>query len=136
MALTPADLRRERLAELGREPFTDQIAQWLEHWQNALSGPDAGKTLEAWMLRHPDRAAQAQAIMARLAGYTEKLEVRHSGQSLDALSDAELEQEVSRRLGLPVEQLRALAAKPVSLLPSGPAHITASGEWASGGPAT
>ena len=77
----------------------------------------------------------AQAIMARLAGYTEKLEVRHSG-SLDSLSDAELEQEVSRRLGLSVEQLRGLAAKPVVQLPSASATITPEGEWASQAPAT
>ena len=86
------------------------------------------------MLKHPDRAAQAQAIMARLAGYTEKLEIRSSAASLDAMSDAELEQEVSRRFGLPIDQLRAMAAKPV--LPIAPAELTPEGEWASGAEAT
>lgn len=134
MAITPADLRRQRLADLGREPFTDQLDDWLARWSDALAQPDAGKRLSDWMLKHPDRAAQAQAIMARLAGYTEKLEIRSSAASLDAMSDAELEQEVSRRFGLPIDQLRAMAAKPV--LPIAPAVITASGEWASGAEAT
>ena len=112
-AITPDDLRRERLAELGREPFTEQLDQWLREWSDALAGADAPKRLRDWMLKHPDRAAQAQAIFARLAGYTEKLEVR-TGATLDSLSDAELEREVSRRLNLPIEQLRALAARPVT----------------------
>ena len=114
MALTAADVRRERLGALDRTPFVEQLDQWLQVWSDALSRPNAPKDLEAWMLKHPDRAAQAQAIFGRLAGYTEKLEVRTDRYaSLDALSDAELEAEVSRRLGLSPEQLRAIAAKPV-----------------------
>lgn len=113
-ALTAADVRREQLAALGREPFTLQLDEWLREWSEALRQPDAPKNLRDWMLRHPDRAAQAQAIFARLAGYTEKLEIRSDRYAaLDALSDAELEQELSRRLGLEPVQLRALAARPV-----------------------
>lgn len=136
MAVSPADARREQLLGLDRLPFTDQLAEWLEAWRSALSGADAPKQLEAWMLKHPDRAAQAQAIFARLAGYTEKLEIRSTAGSLDALSDAELEREVGRRFGLEPEQLRALAAKPVARLATGAPTLTPEGEWASGGPAT
>ena len=125
-AITAADLRRERLAELGREPFTDQLNEWLQEWSEALRQPDAPKDLRSWMLRHPDRAAQAQAIFARLAGYTEKLEIKSSGQTLDALSDAELEHEVARRFGLTPSSLRALAAKPVQQIQNTSAEPVAS----------
>jgi hypothetical protein len=137
MALTAADVRRERLQALGREPFIEQLAEWLQHWSDALSAPESPKALQAWMLKHPDRAAQAQAIFGRLAGYTEKLEVRTDRYAaLDALSDAELEQEVSRRFGLSSEALRGLVAKPVLAVSAERVEVTPEGEWASGGPAT
>jgi hypothetical protein len=129
--MTPelAALRRQMLLGGLREPFIDQLDAWLTLWADALGTPDAPRELQTWMRKHPDRAAQAQAIFGRLAGYTERLEVRTDRTAaLDALSDAELEQEVARRLGLPVAQLRGLAARPVLDAPARPPDAVALGQ--------
>jgi hypothetical protein len=74
---------------MSRAPFQDELARLMQI-------PRSKKALRIWANKSPDRHAQAVAIMARLAGYHERLEVQHSGglvalaMRLDSLSDAEL----------------------------------------------
>ena len=75
-----------RLAVMSRSPFMDKLSQALDH------GPDDA-AITALANRNPDRYAQYIAIFARLAGYTDKLEVEATfTHSVAAMSDAELEQ--------------------------------------------
>ncbi len=78
----------QRLANMSRSPFMDKLAQALDH------GP-SDEAITAIANRNPDRYAQYVAIFARLAGYSDKLEVE-STVSINSMSDAELETELAR----------------------------------------
>jgi hypothetical protein len=92
-----------------RDPFVEELARWL-----GVNLTEA--ELRSFAVKSPDRWSQGIAILGRLAGYTDKLEIRTEFASLDAMSDGELEAEVSRRLGLTLPELRTLAqARPRQL---------------------
>lgn len=71
------------LEALSREPFRDALGKFLQ------ATPDTA-TLEAWAKQKPDRWAQSLAIVARLSGYTDKLEIEGTINNVHTLSDAEL----------------------------------------------
>ena len=80
----------ENIKNLSRAPFAEQAARFLN---NAPSDAAISSLAE----RNPDRWAQALAIVARFAGYNEKLEVEASvTQRIEALSDGELAAEIAR----------------------------------------
>ena len=88
MARTPqidgAQIEAE-LENLSRRPFRRILAKLLE---NAPSDEAIEKQAEA----HPDRWGQTTALIARLGGYNEKLEVEGSlNLKIQSLSDSELQ---------------------------------------------
>jgi hypothetical protein len=96
-----------------RDPFVEELARWL----------NVGLTeaeLRTFAVKSPDRWSQGIAILGRLAGYTDKLEIRTEIASLDAMSDGELEAELCRRLGLTAAELRALGQARPRQLTDGP----------------
>lgn len=79
----------QQIANLSRSPFRDKVAQILE------CGPTDG-AIVALAEKNPDRWGQLLAMLARLAGYTDKLEVEGSiTHRIDGLSDAQLEAEIA-----------------------------------------
>ncbi len=85
----PADLIAQQLANRSRKPFLDKVQQILE------CGPTDGAIINL-AERNPDRWGQLLAMLARLGGYTEKLEVEASiAMSINSMSDAELEAETA-----------------------------------------
>lgn len=69
---------------MSRQPFRDQVAKLL------LAAPTQ-KAIEELATRAPDRYWQAVAIAARLAGFSDKLEVEGNiAVQVSQLSDAEL----------------------------------------------
>ena len=94
---TEAATLRQDLADLSRDPFRARLAEWLD-------APHDRDAFAAWLKKAPDRWAQGLAILARLSGYSEKLEVQHSGSiaalvlELQGLSDAQLEARQTERL--------------------------------------
>lgn len=76
---------RELVENLSRRPFRTVLARLLD---NAPSDEAIGEQAE----RNPDRWAQTVALIARLGGYNEKLEVEGSiALKINDLSDAELQ---------------------------------------------
>jgi len=74
----------ERVAVLSRSPFRDQVAR-------ILNCAPTDEAIVALAEKNPDRWGQLLAIVARLGGYTEKLEVEGTlVHTVNALSDAEL----------------------------------------------
>ena len=73
------------LSSLSREPFTQELARFL------ISSPAQAKIRE-FAEKYPDRWAQAVAILARLTGYSEKIDVDVSGtiRHVRELSDVDL----------------------------------------------
>ncbi len=89
----PADTIARNIAILSRSPFRDKVAEIL------LNGPSAG-AIGALAEKNPDRWGQLLAILARLAGYTEKLEVEGTlTHRIEDLSDAQLEAELASMRG-------------------------------------
>ena len=88
------------ISKLSREPFQEVLTHLLE------AAPDV-EDVHAFAKRYPDRWAQAVAILARLGGYHDKLQI-DATVSLDVarMSDAEL----LHRLGEIEEGLAALEA--------------------------
>jgi len=91
-----------------RTDFVHLLADFLK----AKPSEDA---LRSYAEKFPDRFMQGMAIAGRLAGFTEKLEVKHSGtlaafvEEISGLSDAELLKK-ARETGLrPIEPLNAAA---------------------------
>ena len=81
----PTDQLNAELENLSRGPFRRVLAKILE---NAPSAEAIGNQAE----RNPDRWAQTVALIARLSGYNEKLEVEGSlSLKVQQLSDSELE---------------------------------------------
>lgn len=79
----------EQFQAMSRAPFRDELARLMKI-------PRSPKAYRAWANRFPDRHAQAVAIYARLAGYSERIEVEHTGllglvAQVKAMSDSELE---------------------------------------------
>lgn len=106
---------RAQIAQLSRDPFADVLAKLL----GVKLSPEA---LQAFADKSPDRWAQAVSIIARPAGYNDKLEIKHSGglvafaMNLDAMSDAQLEasrDQIARELGV----MRSPDASPPKALP-------------------
>ncbi len=84
----PADTIAQSIANLSRSPFRDKVAQIL------ACGPSDG-AIVALAEKNPDRWGQLLAMLARLGGYTDKLEVEGSiTHRIDGLSDAQLEAEI------------------------------------------
>lgn len=76
---------RAQLDCLSRQPFRDLLARFL------LAAPSAGAIVEQ-AEKHPDRWAQSTAIVGRLAGFTEKLEVEGTlTHKIQDLSDVQLQ---------------------------------------------
>ncbi len=79
----------QQLANRSRKPFLDKVQQILE------CGPTDGAIVNL-AERNPDRWGQLLAMLARLGGYTEKLEVEASiAMSIHDMSDAELEAQMA-----------------------------------------
>lgn len=78
------------LKRLSRDPFRDLLTRWL------VNGPTA-EQIAAQAAKYPDRWAQGAAILGRLAGFTERTEVEHSGEvhHVHHLSDAELDARIA-----------------------------------------
>ncbi len=82
--LTPDEIR-EHLENSSRRPFREVLARFLE------CAP-SDEAIAAQAEAHPDRWSQSLAIVSRLAGYTEKLEVEGSiTHNISSLSDLELQ---------------------------------------------
>lgn len=73
------------LVAMSREPFTRELFRFLD------ARPDAN-SLRQWASRWPEKWAHATFMLAKLAGYNEKLEVKHQGNihHLHTISDVEL----------------------------------------------
>ena len=85
---------REHLDNLSRGPFREVMARFLD-----CAPSDSAIAEQAE--KHPDRWAQSAAIIARLSGYTEKLEVEGSiVHKISDLSDSAL-----------LERIKALATQ-------------------------
>ncbi len=81
-----SDETRQHIANLSRSPFRDLVARLL-----ACQPTDDALVHHAE--KNPDRWAQTLAIAARLAGFTDKLEVEGSlVHRVEALSDSQLDQ--------------------------------------------
>ena len=111
---------------LSRKPFRIRLA--------VLHGiPLNAEKLEVWANRFPDKLAQAEAIYARLSGYSDKLEVEihgtlaHKLAELQGLSDAQLEaldrQRQAERLalgsGVTLSPATPAGKGPISITPPG-----------------
>ena len=96
------------ISRLSREPFQEVLTHLLE------AKPDR-EAVYQFAKRYPDRWAQAVAILARLGGYNDKLEIdTNITVNLSRLSDVELIQ----RLSETQEKVDALGAgKPGSVVP-------------------
>jgi hypothetical protein len=80
----PASDIADRIAVLSRSPFRDQVVRILS------CAPSDGAIVEL-AEKHPDRWGQLLALVARLGGYNEKLELEGTlTQKISGLSDAEL----------------------------------------------
>ena len=103
---------RAQITQLSRDPFRDVLAQLL----GVKLTPEA---LDAFANKSPDRWAQAVVQFAKPAGYTERLEVNHSGgimalvAEVQAMSDAQLEARVEHGV------TRSPATHPPKALASG-----------------
>lgn len=86
------DILRE-VQNLLRSPFQTELSKIL------VCSPDR-ESIRAFANKYPDRWAQAVAIMSRLSGYSDKLELTGS-LSVEAktrtMSDMELDEEIKRR---------------------------------------
>lgn len=77
-----------QINSLSRQPFRDLLARFL------ISAPTEEAIAEQ-AEKHPDRWAQSTAIVARLGGFNEKLEVEGSlSMRIEGLSDAQLQAEL------------------------------------------
>ena len=76
---------REELERLSRQPFRDMLSL-------LLSANLTQEDIDAFAKKSPDRLAQSIAIMGRLSGYNEKLEIEADlSTSLTQLSDMEMQ---------------------------------------------
>ena len=76
---------RDHLENSSRRPFREVLARFLE------CAP-SDEAIAAQAEAHPDRWSQSLAIVARLSGYTEKLEIEGSiSHNINGLSDLELQ---------------------------------------------
>ena len=76
---------REQIDNLSRAPFRDALAKIL----GAMPSEEA---ISAQAERYPDRWAQLCTMIAKLSGYSEKLDIQGSVvQQIQQLSDSELE---------------------------------------------
>ena len=81
-----------RLRKYDRSPFQDLLAIWLE------SMPDAA-SIEAFAKRAPDKYAMSLGQIARVAGYTEKIETQHNVNiNIGNMSDSQVEDELRKRM--------------------------------------
>ena len=86
--LSTRDEIMEVLMRYSREPFMQALAEVME------CRPDK-EDLMRFASKSPDRFFQAVAILARLSGFTEKLEVTHNIHArVSTMSDAELDAEL------------------------------------------
>ena len=84
---TPDEIR-EHLDSSSRGPFREVLARFLD-----CSPSD--QAIQEQAEKHPDRWSQSLAIVARLAGYNEKLEVEGSiAHRISHLSDSELQERI------------------------------------------
>ena len=82
------------LQRYSRDPFKGILA-------TALQCQPTTKEMQAFATKSPDRWAQLVAIFARLSGFTDQLDVQvNVMQTLDTMSDAELNQLIEQKLRL------------------------------------
>lgn len=83
--LDPDELE-ELFSSLSRQPFVQELSRFV------AANPSRAKIRE-FAEKYPDRWAQGVAIMARLAGFSDKVDVSVSGlvQHVRALSDIDLD---------------------------------------------
>ncbi len=98
--LNDRDAIRAALENMSRLPFRRELAVLLEN-------PTDPEALKAWANKSPDRRGQLLAILGRLSGYTEKLEL-DSDVSITAriqeMSMSQLMAEIARmeaKIGVP-----------------------------------
>jgi hypothetical protein len=102
---TPADPNERRalvLQELSvglRDPFRRELAR-------LLAIPVTDDDLRAFAAKAPDRHFQSIAILGRLAGYSDHLEVTATRRDVSSMSDSELLAELSQSLGLSPDDIR------------------------------
>lgn len=90
MALVKEATLRE-LRSGNRSPFISGLAQLLGAWPSA-------ERLREWANDQPERYFGGLAQVAKLAGYTDKVEGQSGRVDLTALSDAEIEERISEAL--------------------------------------
>jgi hypothetical protein len=90
------------LRTYSRDPFRKVLAKWLKN------GP-TDEDIQAQAKKHPDRWAQGTAMLGKLSGFSDRLEVDVSGElhHVHHLSDLELEAELTQ-----LEQKIASLPKP------------------------
>lgn len=95
----------ELFSSLSRQPFVQELSRFV------AANPSRAKIRE-FAEKYPDRWAQGVSILARLAGYSEKVDVSVSGliQHVRALSDVELES----RLKIVNQELQSVVDMPAN----------------------
>lgn len=107
--LSPLQTRKE-FDKLSREPFREQMAEWME------CSPDP-KALQTFANKYPDRWAQGVAIFGRLSGYSDKVEVETTLYgNLSLLSDVEL----LKRFNDLQAKLQAIEGETIDVTPESP----------------
>jgi hypothetical protein len=107
VALDPQDIM-DHLSSMKRSPFRIELTK-------ALGGAPSAAAIGTFADKHPDRWGQLVAILARLSGYTEKVEVSadltiqakaHTMSDHELIEAAKL---IQTRLALPLEKKGAKA---------------------------
>lgn len=106
-AVVTADELREQLRNYDRTPFLDVLETWLR------SAP-SGDAIALMAGKNPAQWAGAIIGLARMAGFTERREVEHTGTiNMRQMSDAEIELrllDATRRMGL-IEEAQVVPEK-------------------------
>lgn len=85
-----SDELMDRLEAMSREPFREALADF-------LGASPSKEDIEEWAKTRPDRWAQGLSIVARLSGYTDKLEIEGNVHHLvHQLSDSDLKQRLEQ----------------------------------------
>lgn len=83
------EIVKAQIDSLSRQPFRDLLARFL------VAAPTE-EAIAQQAEKHPDRWAQSTVIVARLGGFSEKLEVEGSlSMRIEGLSDAQLQAELA-----------------------------------------
>ena len=97
----------DKITVLSREPFSEILALFLDAKPNRKSVNESAN-------KSPDRYAQSVAVFARLAGYSDKLEIEASvSHNMKSLSDATLRAKLIE-LGVQVVEPLMIEVKPTT----------------------